>query len=583
MRTVFGCLILLSLVFVIPTAILAGGDGLSESPREMRPHLERFSADLDTLQFKYRVPMSSQRHDRLVEFYEGWLDRIAKIDFSALNRDGQIDFILFKNLLVHDLGQLRQEHAKDRAIADLLDFSEPLIGLLEDRENLKPMEGEKAARVLHELHLNIEKATTTLASKQEVEGEARSRTDGIRASRRVRDLNRSLRQWYAYYAGYDPLFTWWCKKPYETLEMDLRELGDAISTTIAGIDPKDQDKIVGEPIGAEALAAELRFEMIPYSPEELVEIAEREFAWCDAQMAAAAKELGFGDDWRAAQEHVKDLYVPPGQQPDLIRELAEEAVDFVESRNLLTVPPLCKESWRMEMMSPERQKVSPYFLGGPTIIVSYPTDEMSHADKLMSLRGNNPHFSRATVHHELIPGHHLQAFVTKRFYPYRQMFRTPFWIEGWALYWEMLLWDQDFPRSAEDRVGMLFWRKHRCARIIFSLNYHLEKMTPDECVDFLVERVGHERNNAEAEVRRSVMGGYGPLYQAAYMLGGLQIRSLYGDFVQSGTMSPLEFHDIVIRQNAIPIAMIRARLSSEPLSPDFRTQWRFAEKNNESD
>ncbi|MEC8800013.1 MAG: DUF885 family protein, partial [Planctomycetota bacterium] len=464
MRTVFACLILASLVFVIPTAILAGEDGLSESPREMRPHLERFSADLDTLQFKYRVPMSSQRHDRLVEFYEVWLDRIAKIDFSALNRDGQIDFILFKNLLVHDLGQLRQEHAKDRAIADLLDFSEPLIGLLEDRENLKPMEGEKAARVLHELHLNIEKATTTLASKQEVEGEARPRTDGIRASRRVRDLNRSLRQWYAYYAGYDPLFTWWCKKPYETLEMDLRELGDAISTTIAGIDPKDQDKIVGEPIGAEALAAELRFEMIPYSPEELVEIAEREFAWCDAQMAAAAKELGFGDDWRAAQEHVKDLYVPPGQQPDLIRELAEEAVDFVESRNLLTVPPLCKESWRMEMMSPERQKVSPYFLGGPAIIVSYPTDEMSHADKLMSLRGNNPHFSRATVHHELIPGHHLQAFVTKRFYPYRQMFRTPFWIEGWALYWEMLLWDLDFPRSAEDRVGMLFWRKHRCAR-----------------------------------------------------------------------------------------------------------------------
>ena len=130
---------------------------------------------------------------------------------------------------------------------------------------------------------------------------------------------------------------------------------------------------------------------------------------------------------------------------------------------------------------------------------------------------------------------------------------------------------------------MLFWRKHRCARIIFSLNYHLEKMTPDECVDFLVERVGHERNNAEAEVRRSVMGGYGPLYQAAYMLGGLQIRSLYGDFVQSGTMSPLEFHDIVIRQNAIPIAMIRARLNSEPLSPDFRTQWRFAEKDNGSD
>jgi hypothetical protein len=28
---------------------------------------------------------------------------------------------------------------------------------------------------------------------------------------------------------------------------------------------------------------------------------------------------------------------------------------------------------------------------------------MEHDFKLMSMRGNNPHFNRATVHHELIP------------------------------------------------------------------------------------------------------------------------------------------------------------------------------------
>ena len=39
--------------------------------------------------------------------------------------------------------------------------------------------------------------------------------------------------------------------------------------------------------------------MIPYSPEELVEIAEREFAWCEAEMKKASKEMGFGDDWKA--------------------------------------------------------------------------------------------------------------------------------------------------------------------------------------------------------------------------------------------------------------------------------------------
>jgi hypothetical protein len=77
----------------------------------------------------------------------------------------------------------------------------------------------------------------------------------------------------------------------------------------------------------------------------------------------------------------------------------------------------------MEMMSPERQLVSPFFLGGEVILVSYPTNTMSHEAKMMSMRGNNPHFSRATVHHELIPGHHLQGFMTARYKIYRGLFR----------------------------------------------------------------------------------------------------------------------------------------------------------------
>ena len=69
---------------------------------------------------------------------------------------------------------------------------------------------------------------------------------------------------------------------------------------------------------------------------------------------------------------------------------------------------------------------------------------------------------------------------------------------------------------------------HRSARIIFSLNFHMGIWSPQECIDFLVEKVGHERDNATAEVRRSFdpQFGYGPLYQAAYLLGALQLRGL---------------------------------------------------------
>ena len=321
--------------------------------------------------------------------------------------------------------------------------------------------------------------------------------------------------------------------------------------------------------------SELQSEMIPYTPEELIDLANKEFAWCENEMKKASREMGFGDDWKKALEKVKNTYVEPGKQPELIRDLAVEAIKFVDDHDLVTVPQLARDTWRMEMMTPERQLVSPFFLGGETILVSYPTNTMTHEQKLMSMRGNNPSFSRATVFHELIPGHHLQGFMTARYRPYRGLFGTPFWTEGNALYWELLFWDMGFQQKPEDKVGALFWRMHRCARIIFSLSFHLEKMTPQECIDLLVNRVGHERDNATAEVRRSFDGSYGPLYQIAYLIGGLQQYSLHRDLVDSKKMTNRQFNDALLHENRIPIEMIRAVLTNQKLTRDYKTSWKF--------
>jgi hypothetical protein len=94
----------------------------------------------------------------------------------------------------------------------------------------------------------------------------------------------------------------------------------------------------------------------------------------------------------------------------------------------------------MMMMTPERQLVNPFFTGGETLSISYPTNTMGYEEKLMSMRGNNPAFSRATVHHELIAGHHLQGYMSARNKVYRSDLlgtNTPFWGEGSALYWEL--------------------------------------------------------------------------------------------------------------------------------------------------
>jgi uncharacterized protein (DUF885 family) len=541
----------------------------------MRARVERFATDEAALERCYRLTLSENRRHRLDTFYRQQADALKGVDFDKLNQADRIDYLLLRNKIEFESKQLahRKEHADE--IASLIPFAEGIIGLEEARARLDPMDAEQSAKALSAIGKRATETRKGLDAAIKAMSQSSQRPVLLdRAARAVDNLRYTLRRWHDFYDSYDPQFTWWMKQTYPKVDQELDAYAAALRKQL-GNPQGDDDPVIGDPIGREALLDALSAEMIPYTPEELITLAEREFAWCEKEMRRASNDLGVGDDWHKALERVSEMHLKPGEQPALIKRLGLEATKFVEDRDLVTVPPLCKEIWRVEMMTPQRQKVTPYFTGGEVVSVSYPTDSMSFEDKEMSMRGNNPAFCRATVFHELIPGHHLQIFMSERYNQHRELFRTPFLVEGWALYWEMRMWDLKFPRTPEERVGMLFWRAHRCARIIFSLKFHLGQMTAPQAIDFLVNRVGHERRNATAEVRRSVNGSYGPLYQAAYMLGGLQLRALHDEVVKPGKMSERAFHDAVLRENAIPIEMIRADLTGEKLTKDFKSKWKF--------
>ncbi len=337
----------------------------------------------------------------------------------------------------------------------------------------------------------------------------------------------------------------------------------------------DDSGLSGLVVGRERLIIELEREFIGNSPEELISLAEDEYIRCRDEMVSAAKEMGYGDDWQAAVEKVKTMHVRVGQQPNLIRSLADESIDWLEKNESLTIDPLAKASWQMEMMSPQRQLINPFFTGGETISISFPTRGMKTEQKRQSLRGNNIPFARATVHHELIPGHHLQGFQNNRYQTHRKMFGTPFWLEGWAVYWEFQLYENGFASTPEERLGFLVWRAHRYARIIFSLNYHLGHFSPNQCVDFLIDNVGFDKKNATAEVRRSIGSGYPPLYQAAYMLGAMQFRKVADRIQSQGPEALKDFHDSVMENGSLPIALVDAMTHGGPLQADPPPLWKF--------
>ncbi|KAJ4212424.1 hypothetical protein NW759_011811 [Fusarium solani] len=540
----------------------------------MADHVIRVQADLGELGEFYNIDIASRRYEALENYYENELELLTKIDFDGLDQEGKVDYIMLRTFHTRQLNNLDLQKASQEKFYPLLPFADDLIGLLEARQDVEPMKAKETAKTLNDITKSISEVQTKVEDRKFNVTE----TTGYLASKAIKGLLEHFAEWFTFYSTYDPLFDFWVTTPWQTANSTLGAYLTVVETKLAGMNQKDgKDAIIGEPIGRKGLEVELEAEMIPYTPEELIEIGNQEFEWCEKEMIKQSEAMGYGKDWKKALDHVKNDYMDPGKQTELVRELVVEGSLFVTERDLVTVPPLANSTWRMSMIEAERQKVSPFFLGGPTIQVSYPVVSMEHDLKLMVMRGNNKHFARATAFHEMFPGHRLQLYMADRYNSHRRyIFDTPFFVEGWALYWEMLFYARDdFHHSPEGRIGALWWRMHRCLRIIFSLKFHLGEMTAQEAVDLLVDRIAHERSNAEGEVRRSVEGSYSPLYQAGYMLGALQLWKLREMVVDTKEVSEKEYHDAILKTGMLPIEMVKALITGDELSRDFKPEWKF--------
>lgn len=562
----------------------------AETPRDF---IEHYSADVSLLQRHWAITGDSAKSmNRERNLIERWLALLSRQNFAKPSTSDQIDCILLSNELKASLMRLSDRHENAQELAPWLPFRPIIDGVTEQRVHGDALNVEKTATTL----ASLAQAVTELQNKlkaikekkfaaQDAKPEPENKPDApglptplqaMHAADSVDALRESLKSWLGNYEGFLPDFNWWIKQPYDEAAKALEGYAKYLREEIAGIKGKDDAPLLGKAQGASNLQEQLVHEFIPYTPDELISIAEREFTWCETEMQKAAQDMKLGGDWKKALLRVKLQYVHPGEQETFVRAEGKRSIEFVTKRDLVTVPADCADWWGTRMLGPQEQKQIPYAAySGHDILVAYANESMKHEDKMMSMRGNNRPFMRNVVPHELIPGHHLQRYMADRHSRYRQGFSTPFNVEGWALYWEMRLWNLGYQTTPEDRIGALFWRMHRCARIIVTLKFHLGQMKPAEMVKFLVDRVGHETFGATSEVRRFIKGDYSPLYQCGYMLGGLQLIALQKELVTSGKMTEKQFHDRILHLGPIPIELVRASLLKQPLTLDFKTSWKF--------
>ena len=638
------------------------------------------------------IAISPGRLARLKRYDLDWQEALSRLPAARLTSAAAADLTTLQATILSNLEQLEADNLELARIAPAITFAPKLVALIEARIRVDDVNSREAARTLTDVKNQL--TATMAAAPVKV-----NRATATRAADATDTLRTAVTEWFNFYNGYDPMFTWWMGMPYKQADKALQEYAAFLREKVAddgpavapasvppvqpGPAPKfssipdlaelvalpqdemrdlvnrfnaeggrgagrggrgaqadapatppvkrdnrawleslksidfdalsrnaqvdylyikwradtdiahetetippgpafrgDASRIEGKPRGRVGLISDLRDNMIPYTPEQLIALANKEFEWCENEMKKAARAMGFGDDWKKAIEKVKESAVPPGDQPRMIMGLLNDAIAYLRAKDLITVPSVAAESLHMTMLSPQAQLTSPFFLGGDHILVSYPTDTMEFDARMQSMRGNNPGFSNATAFHEMIPGHNLVGYLNSRYRDYRPSLTSggPFYGEGWPLYWELTMYELGFHDTPEKKVGALFWRMHRCARIMFSLNFHMGYWTPGQAVDFLVDKVGHERDNAAAEVRRSFESPQyqnQPLYQAAYLLGGLQLRGLRKELVDSKTMTNKAFHDEIMRQGNMPMALIRLRMTKQKLTRDMDVNWPF--------
>src|SRR5205085_6541357 len=171
--------------------------------------------------------------ERFKKFYSDALERIQKLGFDSMSQEGKVDYILFRSHLERELRQLDLEAKQTSEIAPLIPFSKTIIDFEEPRRRMEPIDSAKAAATLNSLRKQVEdtrrQVEAGLRGGDSADAIKVKKTVAFRGVNAINSLRGNLRNWYTFYNGYDPVFTWWNEEPYKAIDEALTGYASFIS------------------------------------------------------------------------------------------------------------------------------------------------------------------------------------------------------------------------------------------------------------------------------------------------------------------------------------------------------------------
>lgn len=324
-------------------------------------------------------------------------------------------------------------------------------------------------------------------------------------------------------------------------------------------------------VGQELFEEMLREDhMLDYTPDALLEQGWKLFHDTEAQMETLAAKIAPGKTAREILDEAKKNHPKRGEVLSAYRKEMARVRRFVQERGIVTIPE--GEKLTVRATPPSLRPVIPYaayMMPGPLekkqegIFLVTPVDRfLPRKVQQEKLQGHNYAKIPVTALHEAYPGHHLQLVYANRHAKTlpRKLGSalSSLFVEGWAFYCEELMEELGYIREPVQKLARLKDQLWRAARIILDVSLHTGKMTIEEGVQFLVEKVGLEETNARAEVRRYTGSPTQPL---SYLIGKLEIMKVIEKYKRRHPTATLrEVHDAILSCGSLPPKLLRERL-----------------------
>jgi uncharacterized protein (DUF885 family) len=320
-------------------------------------------------------------------------------------------------------------------------------------------------------------------------------------------------------------------------------------------------------IGEERYSALLREkELLDFGARELRDRGRAAYDELARELTRCARDLRDTDDWKAVLD---DLNEDHPRTPEAMRvgyeEWTERARAYLREHRLVSFP---QGEECAVVPSPPFQRpvlaVASYMQPPPFsdkmlghFFVPFPPDGASEDEIQKRLASNSFPGIPTTAVHEAYPGHHWHLVMSKANPSrLRQVFRTPYFSEGWALYAERMMREQGFFSDLRHEMNQYEATIFRAARIVVDTSLHLGEMSWDEAVEFMTSRTGLTEPTARAEVTRYCAW---PTQASSYLTGCLEIVRIREAFFArrgaSDTDALRAFHDGITSSGGLPIAL----------------------------